>query len=264
MNVRFSAKTLLTACAALALGASASAATTTVIDEDFESYADTAALGGAWALSDGTLDTVLGNGGNSLNHPATSGSFSGGNTNSQSFTAIQQAADTVIRFSVDIYDDGTSANKRVSAGLRAAAASNLIELGMYNSPSHYVYRQVLFAAGNPSWVAFSDIVDDAGDPIANAPVEGWHTFAAKITEDEITYTLDLNGDGFINASSTVAATATASGWDIVRLGGPSDLSSAGGGANFDNISLTVTVIPAPAAATTGLLLAGLGAMRRRR
>jgi PEP-CTERM motif len=49
--------------------------------------------------------------------------------------------------------------------------------------------------------------------------------------------------------------------DSIRLGGPSSLSSGGGGGNFDNVSLEV--IPEPA--TLGLMgLGGLAMLGRKR
>jgi hypothetical protein len=236
-----------------------SASATTIVSEDFESYADTAALGGVWSLGDGTLDTTLGNGGNSMAHPGTGGSFTGGNTNSLSFAPVLPGPGEVLIYSADIYDDGTSANKRVSAGLRTAAGANLIEMGMYNGPTHYAVRTILFASGGSNWVAFDNIVDDLGDPISNSPVEGWHTYTVEITDTQATFTLDLNGDGNINATRVEAVTASA-GFDIIRLGGPSDVSSLGGGANFDNISLEL--VPEPSALVL-LCLGGVALARRR-
>lgn len=252
-------RTLALATAALLTAAVAPA--TTILSEDFESYADTAALGGTWDLGDGTLDTAAGNPGQSLDHPGSGASFSGANTNSFSFAEIAPAASDVLTFSADIYDDTVSANKRVSAGIREAAGANIIEMGMYNSPSHYAYRVILFGSGDPSWVAFDNLVDDAGDPIQNTPVEGWHTYTAEITESMITFSLDLNGDGNINATADVPISPVDLGFDIVRLGGPSDLSSTAGGAKFDNVS--VTFIPEPTTAALLSLAAALMPLRRR-
>ena len=234
----------------------------TIFSEDFESYADTAALGGVWSLGDGTLDTVAGNPGQSLNHPGTAGSFTGGNTNSYSFAQVQPGAGEKLIFSADIYDDGASSNKRTTAGLRLAAGANIIEMGMYNSADHYSYRSILFGSGDPSWVSFSGMVDDAGQPMDNLPVAGWHTFTAEIYPFSIEFSLDLNGDGNINGTATVPVAGGTDGFDIIRLGGPSDLSSAGGGVNFDNISLTM--VPEPATASLlGLSLLSLVGVRRR-
>jgi len=253
---------LSAAVAALFLPAIAGA--TTIVSEDFESYADTAALGGVWSLGDGTLDTTLGNPGQSLSHPGTGASFGGGNTNTVSFAEVAPGPTQKLVFQSDIFDDATSANKRTTAGLRLAAGANLVEMGLYNSPSHYAYRVVLFdsaAPGAGGWVAFDNLVDDSGAPIDNAPVEGWHTFTAEVSASEILFSLDLNGDGNVNATAVEPITLNAAGgFDIVRLGGPSDLSSGGGGVNFDNVSLTL--VPEP---TSALLAAGaLAALAIRR
>ncbi len=255
-------KALLSALLLAPLAAATSHAAMTVISEDFEGYTDTADLGTAWSLGDGTLDTTNGNPGQSLAHPGTGGSFSGANTNSMSFAAIVPTSSQPIVFSASIFDDGSSANKRVSAGMRAAAGANIIEMGMYNSPSHYAYRTVLFESGDATWVAFSNLVDDAGMAIGNAPINGWHTYTATITGTDITFTLDLNSDGNINATSVANVVPTAAGFDIVRLGGPSDLSSGGGGANFDNVRLEI--VPEPSAALLAIAGAAFGFVRRRR
>ncbi|MCA9260361.1 MAG: hypothetical protein KDA61_14215, partial [Planctomycetales bacterium] len=204
----------------LAVGAS-------IIADDFESYADTTALGAVWNLGDGTLDAASGNPGQSLNHPGTGASFSGGNTNSRTFAPTVPAAGQTLRYSVDIFDDGSSANKRTTAGIRTAAGANILEMGMYNSPSYYAYRVVLFdtpAPGSGGWVSFSSMVDDLGGAISNTPVQGWHRFMVEITDSQAVFSLDLNSDGVINATATesIAFNATG-GLDIIRLGGPSDL-----------------------------------------
>lgn len=247
--------------AALAAPALCSAAT--LLSEDFESYADTTALGGVWSLGDGTLDSGFGNPGQSLNHPGTGGSFTGANTNSLSFAPVYPGPGETLIFQADIYDDGNSNNERNTAGIRGAAGANIIEMGHYNNPSHYAIRTVLFGAGSDgSWVAFPNLVDDAGDPLAaETAIVGWHTYTAAITDSQVTFTLDLNGDGNIN-STLVANVAQNPGFnfDVVRLGGPSDLGSANGGASFDNVS--VSLIPEPTAAV--LALFGLAGFARRR
>jgi hypothetical protein len=234
---------------------------TPIVSEDFESYADTVALGGVWSLGDGTLDSVLGNPGNSLSHPGTSGSFTGGNTNSIGFAAAAPGAGETLIFSADIYDDAGSSNERNTAGLRAAAGANIIELGHYNQGSHYSYRTVLFAGGDTGWQGFTGVVDDGGSPILNAPVAGWHRYSAEVTTAGVTLSLDLNSDGNINATAFVPVVLNPAGFDIIRLGGPSDFSSAGGGVNFDNINLEL--VPEPSSIVL-LSMAGLALVARRR
>ena len=215
---------------ALVLGATLSSAqATTIVSDDFESYADTAAMQAVWgATGAGTLDTAFGNPGKSMRQ-------NGATQNQMTIAPLIPTAADPIAFSVDIYDDGTSANKRMTAGLRNSAAANLFEMGMYNSPNHYAVRAVL---PGPSWVAFTGLVDDAGNPITNSPVAGWHTFKMVLDGTNAIFTLDLNGDGNINGTVNVPVVFnTASPINTVRLG--LGLSSAGGGVNFDNVSLDV-------------------------
>ncbi len=257
-------KHLIAATAALSIAGLATAAP--IIDEDFESYADTTAMNAVWANGGtATLDTAFGNPGQSMFHPGTAGSFTGGNTNVFSFSTVNPSDANPLFLTGMIYDDGTSGNERVSIGLRDNAGSNLIEMGHYNQIANafYCYRVILFdgSGANPSWVAFDNIVDDSGSAIGNSSVEGWHTYTVTVGANSVDFTLDLNSDGNINATASVAAVAGAGGFNAIRLGGPSDLSSAGGGAHFDNILLET--VPEPGSLAL-LGLGGLAVLRRRR
>ncbi len=245
-------KTILGLGCAAAMMIATNAQGAVVFQDDFESYADTAAMQAVWGAAGlGTLDAALGNPGQSMAHP-------GGTDNIVTIPVTQASASNPLVYTAQIYDDGSSANKRITAGLRFSGVANLIEMGMYNNPSHYAVRAVL---PGPSWVAFSNMVDDLGQPIQNAPVVGWHTFQMVHDGTNATFTIDLNSDGNINGTAVLAASWNAAGVDQIRLGGPSNLSSAGGGANFDNIKLEV--VPEPA--SLGLMgLGGLALLSRKR
>ncbi|MEM8946582.1 MAG: PEP-CTERM sorting domain-containing protein [Planctomycetota bacterium] len=233
------------ALVAIGVVASSSANATTIFSDDFESYADTAAMQAVWGNAGlGTLDGAFGNPGQSMAHP-------GGADNIVTVPVQQASASTPLIYTADIYDDGTSANKRLTAGLRFSGVANLLEMGMYNSPNHYAVRVVL---PGPSWVAFDDLTDDGGTSIANEPIAGWHRFQVVLDGSTATFTIDLGSTGIINGTEVVAAAWNANGVDSIRLGGPSNLSSAGGGGFFDNVSLVS--IPEP----TSLALAGLASI----
>lgn len=222
-----------------------SAKAVTIFSDDFESYADTAAMQAVWgAAGAGSLDGAFGNPGQSMAHPA-------GTDNIVTVPVQQASAANPLVYTADIYDDGTAANKRLTAGLRFSGVANLLEMGMYNDPNHYAVRAVL---PGPNWAAFDNIVDDAGDPIANEPIVGWHRFQVVHDGANATFTLDLGSTGIINSTVVLAAAWNANGVDSIRLGGPSSLSSPGGGGFFDNVSLVS--IPEP----TTLALAGLAGL----
>jgi MYXO-CTERM domain-containing protein len=228
-----------------------------IVSDNFESYATSAALLAAWPGNAATLlDAANGNPGQSAAHLASSTAGSGA-VNARTFAAVNPTDAQPLSLSVDIFDDGTSANKRITTGLRNGA-NNIVELGMFNAPSHYAFRLILFASGNPNWVAF-DTLGQSG--IANASAVRWNRFGAVIGDTQTAFTLDLGADGSIEATHIVAAAPGAVGINEIRFGGPSALTSAGGGANFDNILLQT--VPEPGCLSL-LALGALGLVRRRR
>lgn len=227
-----------------------------VIQDDFESYADTAAFQVVWGNAGlGTLATAAGNPGQSAAHP-------GGADNTQSFTTFNPTATEHLRLTGQMFDDATSANKRISIGLRNGAGANILEMGFYNAPSHYAARVVLFASGDPSpsWVAFKD----GGGAALASPVAGWHTFSVEISDSTVDFSLDLGSDGSIDSTLSFAAVAGATGFNQLRIGGPSGVSSTFGGANFDNLVLETITVPEPTSAGVCALLGCLCMVRRRR
>lgn len=247
--------------------ATTSAKAGVLLTDDFESYADTAALQAVWndqAGGLGTLDGANGNPGNSMAHP-------GGTTSNRVFAATVPTDAEPIIWEFDFLDDGVG-NKRLTGGLRdnggGAGLNSLLEMGRYNNlvvpegganVSGYGVRTVFIDGLPAGWVAFE------GTP---AVQQGWHNFKATIRASDILFELDLGDDGTVDAVRTITTSAGAGiGYNVARFGGPSNLSSPGGGGNFDN--LVIRQVPEP---TTGCLLAaaslclalGSGLRRRRR
>lgn len=229
--------------------------------DDFESYGNTAEMQGAWgAAGAGTLDTGVGNPGQSIFHP-------GGTQNTRMLdTALAEAAGQPIVWEFDLLEEFPLGNKRVTATLDKTTFGWL-EFGLYNNLVEPIgggtvdgYGMRILANGGEGWVSFPN------DPVSRT---GWHHFKATITADEILFEAWLaegtNPGGGTQPAEHVSYTSTAHDgtgliWDEVKIGGPSNVSSANGGAHFDNMS--VTQIPEPA--TMALLLIGGVAMARRR
>lgn len=248
----FKAFGLITA-AVLVCGTLSTATATTIFSDDFESYTDTTDMQTVWGAAGlGSLDAAAGNPGQSMAHP-------GGTDNIVTIPVQHASAVNNLIYSADIYDDGSS-NQRFTAALRFSGVANLLEMGLYNDPIHYAVRAVL---PGPSWVAFSSIVDDGGTPIANEPVVGWHRFQMVLDGSTVTATLDLGSTGIINATEVLSASWHAAGVDSIRLGGPSGVSSPGGGGNFDNVSLESISVPEPSTALLALISLGAFIGRRK-
>jgi hypothetical protein len=96
--------------------------------------------------------------------------------------------------------------------------------------------------------------------------KGWHRYTATITPTTVTFTIDLFRDGLkntskdpvtpggddrpgtpgVDATMTFPIAPTAAGFNALRIGGPSGLSSAGPGATgFDNVVLKLIDVVTP-------------------
>ncbi len=219
-------------------GIAATANAATIFSDDFESYTSTAQMNAAGAWGDaastanpGTLDTALGNPGQSLSHP-------GGATAKHIFPETVPTDATPLVWQFDMYWDGAG-NKRISGGLRdngVGANNAILEMGYYNATaegSGWAYRTV-FLPGSTNWHSF---------PVQTlADANTWLHFTATIGETSILFEASGNKG---STSATVPANSAGITYDILRFGGPSDLSSGGGGANFDNVSVSTVSVPEP-------------------
>lgn len=276
-NVTLSLAALLAAVTAGSLAA----ADTVLVTEDFESYADTAAMNAVWAFNttngnlvtetystiiDDTFEPVdigarafpdgpgkaaehVGSGFLEYQLPLNGGS-----------PLVPTASQSIV-LQGDIFDVGAFGNKRRSIGLRSNSPSNLVEIGHWNSsPVEYAARTILFAeptptSAQPDWQFYElpvelDRADDADEITTLGDVgEAWHTHRATITPTSVTYEIDLFRDGIdartgeagFDAELTFEVVPTTDGFDSLRIGGPSGVTSLGngtyGGVFFDNISL---------------------------
>lgn len=245
---------LIALSAVMALASIAgSASAQVIVNETFEGYANTAAMQANWGATGlGTLNAGFGNPGQSATHP-------GGTVNSWigSAFAITPSATEAIVLTADIYDDGLSANERLTVGLRNGA-NPLFEMGHYNSTVEHYHVRVLNMYGGGDWQPIqAGLKANTGQPA------GWNRYEAVFTLTSLTVRIDIGADGVFDGLFQSFGAPSANLFNDLRFGGPSNLTSAGGGASFDNIRLEVVVIPEPA--TIGLLaMGGLVVIRRRR
>lgn len=224
------------------------------VAETFEGYGSTAEMQANWGSTGlGTLDTTRGNPGKSAFHP-------GGAVNSWTgpgFSLLPDA-NTYVMLTADIYDDGTSQNERISVGLRNGA-NPLLEMGHYNNTPEHYHARILNFAGNNNWVPISP-----GLRAASGQPAGWNRYQARIGVNDILITIDLGADGTIDGSLYSSGVDIAAPFVDLRFGGPSNLSSPGGGVFFDNIRLETVAVPEPSAALLALVGCVGGLLRRRR
>jgi hypothetical protein len=252
---------------AAAAGVSTAADAAVIFSDNFESYADTAAMQAVWGSAGvGTLDPTTGNPGKSIKfNVATTAAVT---SNQHTITGTTPSDANPITWEFDFLDDGIG-NKRITGALRDVGGSGsgnqaFLEMGRFNSIndpdtgatiSGYGVRTAFI--GGPS--AASGWFDFAGNPAAKA---GWHHFKAVLGATSATFSLDLDNNGTIDGTRTVTISDGGKLYNLVRFGGPSDVSSAGGGGNFDN--LVISQIPEPTATLSLAAASGLLAIRRRR
>lgn len=237
-----------------------------VIDDNFESYADDAAMRAVWASSTGSTTNNFLFDANTVGQPYVvppapgavdgkavlfDGTAGGFNKYTGAFSMMPTATQN-IELTVDLAHDLLTSNKRLSLGLRytGAVSENLIELGFWNSlpqgPNgefyQFGYRTILMPGGT-NWQPYS--LPANKDQLFEIGSAAFHTFKAVISLTDVTFTLDLFGDGLnngtgepgIDATNVVAAVTTANGYNDIRFGGPSGVTSADPFLGVDNILL---------------------------
>ena len=198
-------------------------ADTDLVVDDFESYANPAALQAAWvstgAAGDSSNSTFLTVPSDAVysNYDGQAAVFDGtvgiGSSSvnewqASTFNAAPSATQNV-ELSVDLGHDFLTSNKKLTLGLRGPAG--IIELGFFNQlpvgPNgeffQFAYRNVLFAGGATNWQPFT--LDESLDQVFEVGESAFHRFKAVISEDDVTFSLDLYADGLDNAASSGGA-----------------------------------------------------------
>lgn len=237
-----------------------------VIDDKFDSYADDTAMRAVWASNTGSTTNNFLFDANTSGQPyvvppapgAVDGKavfFDGTNGGIMKYTgtfSMMPTATQNIELTVDLAHDLLTSNKRLSLGLRytGSVTENLIELGFWNSlptgPNgefyQFGYRTALFP-GSTNWQPYS--LPTNKDQLFEIGSAAFHTFKAVISLTDVTFTLDLFGDGLnngtgepgIDATNVVPAVTTSNGYNDIRFGGPSGVTSADPFLGVDNILL---------------------------
>jgi hypothetical protein len=240
------------ALALLALVASASAAI--IIQDDFESYADTTALNGPWPKGTGTdAATYLLVGDNGPTWPGEKcvENLLTAARRDWSFTPTALAAGEELIWAFDLKDMDTTVAFRqfgqiLSKDAPAGALDELIAMGVYNAAdpnevfnANKYYARVAFGPGGVNWFALN-----------TTRSAGWHRFEAHIKK---TGTVDFYVDGVLD---TAGVPHGGDYWYQARIG--SGLSSTRA-ARYDNYLVNIT----PEPASLALVALGLLAFRRR-
>ncbi len=245
-----------------------------IFSDDFESYADDAALDAAGAWGDPNA-AVLANIAASTLIPSPSGNpgqalFHGGGVTVNHIiptTPVITDANPLV-FEYDYWDYQTGASDRMGMGVRnttSTSAGGFFELSEYNSMDPdintagstsvqgYGFRTVF--VGGPGelqgWVAVTQ----------TKTLGAWHHFKGIIGATYFQMSIDRNDDGSVDHVFKVPLTSgTGKTYNILRLGGAGGVSSTAG-AGFDNVN---AYIATPEPATLAVLALGSLFLRRRR
>jgi hypothetical protein len=261
-------KILTAVVASLLVSASSLLAQAPILFDNFDSYANQAAMNAAWP--------VLGGGGAIL---STEQAFSPSQSAKQDLTGRVSYRDITpvwglnsapLTFAFEFYDSTQANNLRQFASIRdnSPALAQLVAMGAYNdttlTKNRYTGLSVTAADLNTYYavrVAFSPgpnwfILNGPGAPTRST---GWHELRAVFYSTTVEFFVD--GVNALTGLTTSYASA-AGGISFDRVGVGSGLSSANGVGYYDNV---VVVIPEPSSIVLSVLggLSLLCVLRRR-
>jgi hypothetical protein len=231
----------------LLAGGVAQAVDVVLVDDDFESYADTAAMKAVWTIVGGDTGTLVDEtytallslddlqprpvgaqafptGGQGVEHLG-GGVLEINVANLNGGQPIVPTAEQSIVLEGDIFDVGALGNKRMTIALRnTTPAANLIEAGLYNSTNiGYEHRAILFPGTlenpNPNWQAWTlpielDRPTDLDEVVTIADIgQAWHRYRVTITPETLTYEIDVKRDG-LNAATGEAGFDASITYDV--------------------------------------------------
>lgn len=211
-----------------------------ILEDDFERYTNTASLLIAWPQGAGELELRSPGGGQAVMLHSGDANRRGG------FSVSPSEAHNVV-LTADLFDFGTNANKRATVSLHHRKGVWL-EMGAVNEGGTYGVRTIRPASGAANWMAFNP---------AQRPVYGWHRFQAVISLSNTVVTLDLDANGKVDWTVTLAGPPPAESLTEVRFGALPDGISSGGPVLIDNVRLEL--VPAPPPVRTAQIGASAGA-----
>lgn len=202
-----------------------------VLEEDFERYTNTATMRLVWPQGTGTLELRSPGGGQAMLHD-------GGPANRRADFNVSLDPSHNLILTADQFDFGTNLNRHVVVSLhnRQGAA---VEMGMMKDGGTYGVRTVGFGDHPAQWTAFNP---------GQKPLYGWHRFQVVLSPVRTVATLDLDTNGKVDWTVTLAGTSPREAWTEIRVGAASGPTSPGIPVLVDNIRLEL-VEAAPAATT---------------
>jgi hypothetical protein len=197
-----------------------------ILEEDFERYTNTAVMRAVWPQGAGVLELRAPAGGQAVIHDGGAANRRGG------FSVAPSQTHNVV-LTADLFDYGTNANQHMTVSLVNRSGGH-VEMGVVNSGEIYAARTVGLRGSTDAWTPLNP---------AQEAVRGWHRFQTVISLSNTVTTLDLDANGKVDWTVTLAGPPPAGEWTEVRFGGLPDHVSPSEPVLVDNIRLEL--VPAP-------------------